>query len=215
MGANITTSPGSFEASVLKAIAGVTQVIPATSSLVLNGSSVTQKQLLVQLQNIADEYQAVRDAKSAYTTALQAERSSVTADKEYMLQFHAAIVAYFGRQSPQLAQFGFTPTKPVKVTGAESVSKAAKAAATRELRGTLGSREKQAVKATETPDVTVSNGKVSVTPSTAPATPAATASNTAATAAPAAPSVTAASSTAASNGSTPASPAGSSTPSGS
>jgi hypothetical protein len=173
---------------------------------VINGSSVTQKQLLVQLQNIADEYQAVRDAKSAYTTSLQSEKSSVAANKEYMLQFQAAIVAYFGRQSPQLAQFGFTPTKPVKITGAEIVSKTAKSNVTRELRGTLGSKEKQAVKATSTPDVTVSTGKVSTTPPTAPATPAASASSTA---------------TAGSTGSnpvstsTPAPTAGNTTPSGS
>jgi hypothetical protein len=210
MGSNVnSSSPGKFETSVLKAIAGVTQVIPATSNLVINGSSVTQKQLLAQLQNIANEYQAVRDAKSAYTASLQSEKGSVTADKEYMLQFHAAIVAYFGRQSPQLAQFGFTPAKPKKLTGAAIVSKTAKAAATRELRGTLGPKEKQAVKATSTPSVTVSNGKISTASPTAPATPAASASSTAAvgsSAAPVAPSGTS---------NTPATTAGSTTPSGS
>jgi hypothetical protein len=218
MGSNVNNnSPGKFETSVLKVIAGVTQVIPATSSLVINGSSVTQKQILAQLQNIADEYQAARDAKSAYTAALQSKRSDAAANKEYMLQLHAAIVAYFGRQNPQLVQFGYTPTKTVKLTGAEIVSKTAKAAATRGLRNTLGSKQKQAVKATSTPDVTVSNGKASLASPTAPAAPAAPASNTAANAAPATSSSSGApaTSTATGTSSTPASPAGSGTPSGS
>ncbi len=163
MGTNVkSNSPGHFEQSILKAIVGVTQVIPATGSLFISGSSSTQKQILAKLQGIVDEYSAVRSAKASYNTVLQTQRNNAGADHEYLMQLHAAVVAAFGRQSPELAKFGFTPGKPRKTTVAKQAEAAAKRQETRKLRGTMGKNEKAGIKAgaQPSPDVIVSNGKV-------------------------------------------------------
>ncbi|MHB1843976.1 MAG: hypothetical protein ACYCWW_03950 [Deltaproteobacteria bacterium] len=171
MGANVSnkSSPTAFETSVQKAISGVTNVIPAKSGVMIDGSLSTQAQILQKLQAIVAEYQAIRDARQALEDKLQAARSSRTADHEYLMQLHGALVALFGRKSPVLQQFGYKPMKPTATTAAKKVSADAKRKVTRQMRHVMGSRQKAEVKATGTPDVLISNGVVSITPPAADA----------------------------------------------
>jgi len=77
-----------------------------------------------------------------------------------------------GADNQLLAQWGFVVSKPRKpLTSEEKVLRAAKAKLTRQKRGTLGKRQKAAIKQTTTPDVLVSaDGTSQVTVPTAPAT---------------------------------------------
>ena len=165
------SSPGGFETSILKALGGVGQVIPPGSIVTVDGSKLTQPQLLQKLQQIADEYQAVRDARSALQEKLQATRTNRETDHEFFMQLHAVIVAMFGRKSPQLQQFGFTPMKPRVASSEKQLTAAVKRKLTRTKRHTMGKRQKQTVKANGTPDVTLSGGVV-VNVTTSPVAPA-------------------------------------------
>jgi hypothetical protein len=70
-----------------------------------------------------------------------------------------------GRNNPQLTQFGINPVKPRTTTAQQMVAAAAKREVTRAKRNTMGSVQKEDVKAIQTPDVSLSsNGKISITP---------------------------------------------------
>jgi hypothetical protein len=101
------------------------------------------------------------------------------------------VTSYFGAQSPQLAQFGLAPKKAHKaLTSTQLAVKAAKAKATRELRGTTSKKAKALVKSGP---MQVTVGPVQqAAPGSAPE------GATAASTAPAAPTVNAASPPAAS-----------------
>ncbi len=173
MGANVSngTAPGAFEIAVSKVLQGVTAVIPATSNLVIAGSPMTKAQMEQKLQAILAEYDAIRTARAALQGTLQTAKSSRIADHEFLMQLHAALVALFGRQSPELQKFGYKPMKRRTTTAAEKVSAEAKRKVTRELRHVMGSRQKLEVKSGAITDVTVSNGEVVTPPSgDAPAT---------------------------------------------
>ena len=176
MGANINSSaPGAFERTVLKVIQGVTQVIPAKSSLVVEGSSMTQPQVLQKLQGLVSEYEAIRDARAKLQDAITQAKSSHGDDREFLMQVHVAIVSVLGRKSSQLQQFGYTPMKSRVKSASKNVEAAAKRTVTRRMRNTMGKKKKETVKASGSPVVSISNGVVSITPSAAdvPATAAA------------------------------------------
>ena len=120
------SSPGSFETAILKTLGGVGQVVSPRMTVTVDGSMLTQPQLLQKLQQIADESQAVRDARSALQEKLQAARTNRQTDHEFFMQLHAALVAMFGRKSPQLQQFGFTPMKPRVATSEQNLVAAVK-----------------------------------------------------------------------------------------
>ena len=181
MGANIAKSPTAFEQLIQKVINGLTQVIPPKATLAINGAQMTQVQIIAKLQATLDELQAIRDARATLQEKLLAAKGDRPAEHEFLMQLHAALVAQLGRKNPQLAQFGFTPTKQPQTKVAVKTAAAAKRTVTRQMRHTMGKRQKQSVKAAATPDVTISNGTVSI--NTAPAAPATQAPQTTAPAA--------------------------------
>ena len=165
MGANtnVKAAPSAYETSVSKLIKGFTQVMPPKAIVVVSGGPMTQVQILAKLQAILDEYQAIHDARAALQGKLQSAKGNRSDEHEFLMQLHGALVAYFGRKSPELAQFGYTPTKQKQTTSAKNTAAAAKRSVTRKMRHTMGSKEKQQVKAAVTPDVAIINGKVIIT----------------------------------------------------
>ncbi len=112
-----------------------------------NGSSLTQAAVLEQLQ----EYLGVYTDLDAHVTALAQvrtqERSQVPEARQYLDVLRAAVANFFGAGSPQLVQFGFQPRKPRKVLSSAALAvRAAKAAATRTLRGTMSKKQKAPIK---------------------------------------------------------------------
>ena len=62
----------------------------------------------------------------------------------------------FGRESEGLTKFGFKPqTRRPKLTIEEKARRAALAKLTRAKRHTMGSRQREELKATETPDISI------------------------------------------------------------
>lgn len=138
-------------------------------TLTIAGTSYTVKDLEKKSESYAAVYKDARDAratlheKAAAKAAIEAEASSFTKD------LRASIVAALGRTNAELSKFGIQPTSgPTPLTSEEKALRAAKARATRQLRHTLGPKQKKALSA-QGPGATVAT-----TPSVAPAAPAAT-----------------------------------------
>jgi hypothetical protein len=218
--ATIATKPSGVQASKLESEmtemdAGVLKDIPAKTSLTINGTAMTPAQIDTQLKSYLATFVAADTAKSQYQTALVARRNIQIAARDFYLQLKKAVVAFFGTQAAQLADFGLTPAKakPPR-TAAEIALSAAKARLTRAARGTTSKKQKAAINpGTASPamaigvvDNTVGN---TVTPPSVQNAPLpGSASNTATSTAGSTPATGTAPS-AGSSTSTPASPAGS------
>ena len=143
-------------------------------SILLGAQAFTPTSLVAFLQSRIDAANAVLVAKANWQnasktyTALNKQGTVVVHDlKQY-------VIAAFGATSSKLADFGFTPKKVTVLTPEQKAAAAAKRAATRKARNTLGPKAKLAI-----------TGTVPSTGSAAPATPAAPAASPAQTAAPA------------------------------
>ena len=174
----IASAPKGFRLSVQQMLQGVQTVLPAGSSLPAASGAVSQATMVSQMQAVLQAYQAVSDGE----VQLQETRGTFSAQLSTFHQQYTVLknllIGYFGAGSPQLAKFGLKPrAKARTLTPEQQVARKVRSKATRELRGTLGSREKQAV---------VFNGTVSVSATPVPAAGAATGSATTPAAVPAA-----------------------------
>jgi hypothetical protein len=184
-----TTPPRGNELTLTNALTAVPANIPAKSTVVVGGASYTQAQLVAAITALLAPIQAARNAKLAFNGAVLARTQNDPAVQTFVANFKAAIIALFGRGSPILAQFGFTPHKPTVMTAGQKVVKAARAKATRAKLGTKGPQQKAQLLAQQPPAFQVApDGTVSLLPdgdasNTAPAsaanTPASTGSSNA------------------------------------
>ena len=142
-----SNSPKGQEQKVLTALNGVETAIPATSSVPMGGTPMTQPQVVSKLEGFEAAFQAVRDAKAAFQKAKQAREQQSAEQRTFIEQLKAALVALLGPNNPELAKFGFAKKTPVRATSEQNAARAAKARATREMRGTRGKQQKKAVKA--------------------------------------------------------------------
>jgi hypothetical protein len=165
MGTNtkVGATPSKYQASVQKLLAGFSTAFPAKSTLTVSGTALSVAQITAKLQAIVDEYQAILDARSTLQGDLQTAKTNRPTEHELITQLHGALVSFFGSGSAQLLQFGFTPKKAKQTTVATKATAAAKAKATRTLRHTMGSVQKQSVKyGASSTSVTIVNGQATI-----------------------------------------------------
>jgi hypothetical protein len=134
-----------------KLIVGVKQYLPAASSLTIGSAPLTPAQIEQFLQTLIDLRQAVDDAKSATKAKIAAEDAQAPTLRSQMAALAAIVKASYANSPDVLAGFGLNPRKArTPQTIDEMASAAAKRAATRAARHTLGSKQKQQVKGTIT-----------------------------------------------------------------
>ena len=162
-----------------KLFAGIQKRFPALNitSFPVGGSIMTYAQFLSAMQPIVDMANAVLTSKSAWQTAVQAERAKATQTKIFLAAVRQAIYVLFGNNPDALADFGLLPKKVrTPMTPAARVVAAAKSAATRKARGTSGKKAKLAVHGTVASTISVSTTGakpviVSPEPNAVPANP--------------------------------------------
>jgi hypothetical protein len=162
--------------------------IPAKSAVVIGGVSYTQAQLVAYITTLLAPILAAQTAKQAFAAAVLARNQNQPTVQTFLAELRAALISLFGRGSPVLAQFGFTPYKAKTSTSGKNVVKAAKSLASRAKLGTKGPKQKAQILAPQPPAFTVSSdGSVSLVttgdasnsaPASAPNTAAASTSDT-------------------------------------
>jgi hypothetical protein len=118
------------------------KVLPATTDLQLGGQSVKVSDLLTSLDGALSTFAPVDAAKAALKQTQSDRTQKVAAAHEQVAQLKAYLIATWGKGSPQLAPFGFTPKARTSLTSEQLALKAAKAKLTRTARGTKGSKQK-------------------------------------------------------------------------
>jgi hypothetical protein len=137
-----------FRQELQQMLQGWQTAIPSDSTMQSSDGPLTQGAVVGQLQGFLGVYTTL----DTQATALKQTRAQV---KSQLAEAHrvfdvlkSSVTNAFGAGSPQLAQFGLLPKKPRKVlTSAQRTISAAKAKATRVLRGTVGKKAKAPIKA--------------------------------------------------------------------
>ena len=152
-----------------------TALPPSVTQLFLGSTPFTIPDLIGHLQQLEKPW---KDARAAHATVRQVVQDR---PQDYqnllsaLVDLKGALQGVFGHQSEDLTKFGFKPTKRRKpLTSEQKAVRAAKAKLTRQKRGTLGKKQKAAIKETAAPTVTIGpDGKSVITPASsgAPAAP--------------------------------------------
>ncbi len=158
------------------AIQGLQMALPPNvTQLVLGGVPYTIPNLIGFFQGLEQPW---KDARKAHLIIRQVMQDRPNDEKlllDALANLKGALTGVLGHESESLTKFGFKPTKRrTPLTSEQKTVKAAKAKLTRQKRGTLGKKQKAAIKETATPTVTINpDGKVEITPavSAAPAAP--------------------------------------------
>lgn len=140
-------------------IVGVEKDLQNVASLLLAGETFTPKSLQAFFQSRIDAANAVVTARAHWLDTVKAFKAIDAKGAVVVRGLHQYVVNAYGAASPQLADFGFTPSKRATQTPEQKAAAVAKRAATRKARNTMGKKAKLAIKG-------------AVVPTTAPATPA-------------------------------------------
>jgi hypothetical protein len=147
-----------------KAMLGIDKHLAGVASVTLNGTAHTPAELKSILKRDIDSANAVDTARAAWQKTVKDERGTRNQASALLRALRGYLVATHGEGAVDLlADFGFSPPKPRKVTVRVKAAAADKTVATRSARHTMGHKQKKNVKGTVTTIVAPS------APATAPA----------------------------------------------
>lgn len=160
----VTRSVVGVQKKITMLEAGMNKDFTAKNSLTVAGASMTQVQILNQLDSYDDLYTAVANAKSAMKVAEAALEAALPGVKAFIEGLEAAVKAQLGVRSPLLADFGIgvPGASTVKRSSAEKAVSAALTKQTKAVRGIIGPKARSKITVSGTP------GLVLVGPNGAP-----------------------------------------------
>jgi hypothetical protein len=135
---------------------GVQKHVGNKGTLVVNGTKCSGAEIVATITKRMEATARVVASRDAYSKDVTAEREILASTEPFMADLRQAILVAFGTKSQVLADFGIAaPKKRRALTAEQNLARAAKALATRKLRGTKGPRERLAIKAAGKATVTV------------------------------------------------------------
>ena len=153
-------------------IEGINTELTDVKSVVINQQNITRAQLVSDFQERLTAAENTKAARLAYHAAVAAEAQVAARVAPERAAVKLYLGARYGKSSPEMQKFGFTPAKTPQKTAASKAAGVAKARATREALGTMGKKQKMAALAflaastPSAPEPTVS-AVASAAPSTA------------------------------------------------
>jgi hypothetical protein len=139
-------------------------------SFSLDGQTWKTSDVVAALQKEDTLIAAALAARGASQAAASAARAQTAANDDLRLQLKGAVIAALGSRSGALQEFGISVRPRARRTGATIAGAAQKAKATREARGTLGRKQRLAIRGgVATSPVTSSTA--AVTPGAVPTAP--------------------------------------------
>ncbi|HEY3819360.1 MAG TPA: hypothetical protein VGL81_19460 [Polyangiaceae bacterium] len=157
-------------------------------SLVLGTQTIQNADLVGRIQQVITSKKATASAHVNYLAAVASEKGVILGQAQFLDDLKQTLRARFSTSSTTLADFGLAARTRAKPTPKTQVAAAAKVKATREARGTKGSKQLAEVQGNVTGVVVtpVVAGAPATEPTNAPATPPAASGAAAAAAPPAA-----------------------------
>jgi hypothetical protein len=155
-------------------IAGTAKHLTSTTQVALLGGSFTPDQITSKLQLLVTLRSDVDASKATTKAKIASEAAQLPALRAFMSAFESFVKAAYGSSPDVLADFGISPKARTPLTVEAKAAAAAKRAATRAARHTLGTNQKKAIKGDVTgvlvTPITASHPTVAPSGATAPAT---------------------------------------------
>ena len=159
-------------AQVKQLISGTNKHYPnGSAQLLVGGATFTVTSLTQLMQDFVNTREAVESSKAATKAKIQTEATQSPSQLAVISAFVKVVRGTFGNSADALADFGLAPPKArAPMTAEAKAVAAAKRAATRKARGTMGKNQKKPIKGDvkATLVVTPANGSA---PVAAPASP--------------------------------------------
>lgn len=150
-------------------IAGITKDLKNASAMPIAGTTYTPVALITLIQSRINAINAAAAARAQWLDAVKAVNALNAQVDEAEAGLQSYVLNLFGKSSPLLADFGFAPKPRATPDLATRTLAAAKAAATRKARGTMGKKEK--AKITGTVGTTVATQTATTPAPSSPSTP--------------------------------------------
>ncbi|MDP8999465.1 MAG: hypothetical protein M3O46_05075, partial [Myxococcota bacterium] len=128
-------------------IHGINTQLAGVDSFVLGKQTFSRADLLARLQSRIDAAEAVKANRATLQKSVADERTADSSMKPLRAQMKSYLQARFGKVSPELQDFGFTPTRKAKPSAVVKAAAVSRAKATRVARGTKGTQQKKLIKA--------------------------------------------------------------------
>jgi hypothetical protein len=153
----MSTNRNTIQARDAQIIAGIGKRLQNVPTVLLSGTAYTPAQLSALFQSQLTLATNIAALRAQLTDAVQTDRVLTKQLNALAKSLKGYVENTFGNTSTALGDFGYSPTKaPGPKDPVTKVVAAAKARATREARGTMGSREKEQIKGANPGSVSIS-----------------------------------------------------------
>ncbi len=130
-------------------IAGILQDLEGLpTTMGLGGTQYTPQEIAAFFQARIDAANRIITARAAWTAAIAEFEELNRRAKVLLPDLRNVLLGNFGPDSEKLSHFGFAPPRRPKLTVEQRRAASEKAKATRKARGTLGKKQKLAIKGT-------------------------------------------------------------------
>lgn len=143
----VTHTKVNTEAQLQTLVSGILANFDSGSSLSINGGTYPVADLVARLQERIAAAEKTKASKNQWHADVQSERQVEVALGPLLRGMQKYLEGHYGEGSAKLAEFGFTPRKPRKVSAKTKADAAVKADATRKARNTVGKKQRLAIKA--------------------------------------------------------------------
>ena len=173
----MANTKSNLAAQVRQFLTGARKPFPnGSQTLQIGGVTSTVTGLTAILQSFVDNRDAVEASKAATKAKIETERVQSPSQLALIRAFQTVVRGAFGNAADVLADFGLAPPKVrVTKTAEQKAVTAAKIAATRKARGTMGKNQKKAIKGSVTARLVVT--PVTTSPVSTPIEPSAPVGN--------------------------------------
>ncbi len=160
-----TNNKSVFEQHLEQAQAAVLSELPKGASVMVDGMSYDASALEAKLKGFSDTFDGVRETRAALQALLEKRDAARKDGAAFLAALKGPLTGIFGVNSPELQKFGYQPAKKrAQLTSEQLLVRAEKSKVTRAKRQTLGSRQKQSLRAMGDPVVTVTPAAVDLPP---------------------------------------------------
>jgi hypothetical protein len=140
---NVSQIKAKVEAQFTALVNGINTMLTDVTQFLFASGTLAKADLVSKFSDRIAAAEKTKAARLALHAAVADEEKVAAAVAPYRTDLRAYLVSRFGKGSPTLQVFGFTPAKATQKTAASKATSAAKAKATRAGIGTKGKKQRK------------------------------------------------------------------------
>jgi hypothetical protein len=145
---NISTQKATVEAEYKALITGINTELVDETHFTVNGIAMSKPELVGRFQSRLDAAEKTKTLRTTLHTTVGAEHALNLEVAPLRMGFKQYLQSRYGKNSPELQKFGFTPAKKPQRPVAAKATGIAKNQATRKARNTIGKKAKLQIRGT-------------------------------------------------------------------